>query len=569
VVVGTDPAMRRRGFLYLAILLAGIALAVAGRRLPEARAYEAPPEEFSAGRALRVLERIAVRPHPVGSENHECVRDLVREELLHLGLVPEEMEGASWGRRLANFVVRIPGYDSTGTVLCMAHYDSVPTGPGAGDDGVGLVTWLEGFRALAARGWMPRNDVVLLLSDGEELGLLGAHLFAAKHPLAEDVRTVVNLEAIGNGGAAVLFQLGPENGARVRLFRDEVAAPTGTSLADAVYRAMPNDTDLSVFLERGVGGFNLALATGSAAYHAPHDTPANLDPRSLQHMGDCAVAVLEAASARDLATLTADDVTFFDVLGRFLVVWPRAWDLLLWLLGAALTVHAVRRSGESPRALASGGVLLFCECAFVASLLFAVAFAVDRCIALFAPEPSWVPGNTTSGALVFGTLALAAPLLVAARSLDAPERGRSRSLAGLVGLALASLWSMLALPGASFALTIPLLAAATTHATLWPREARGGGVLLLRAAMLALPAVVGLPILHQLAQLFQRTPDHATALLALVLALIGAPFLPQLGPVVAALRLRTGKILLLAALGFLAASTVARLLVWRQGALLP
>src|SRR6185295_4716303 len=96
-------------------------------------------------------------------------------------------------------------------------------------------------------------------------------LFAQHDPLLEQVKLVVNLEAIGNGGPAVLFELGPRNGERVREFERCVALPAGTSFSDAVYARMPNDTDLTVFLRRGLRGFNFALTAGSPAYHAPHD----------------------------------------------------------------------------------------------------------------------------------------------------------------------------------------------------------------------------------------------------------------------------------------------------------
>src|SRR5262245_25445287 len=227
---------RAPGRMLLLTLIAGLAAALVARRLPSALPIDAVPERFAEGRAQALVAEIARAPHPVGSEEHERVRVFLLERLRALGFEPEEQRGEVAGVALTNLLVRLPGSAPTGTLLCLAHYDSVPTGPGAGDDSVGVASWLEAFRALRARGWRPRNDVALLLTDGEERGLLGAQLFAAEHALVEQIACVINLEAIGNGGAAVLFELGEENGARVEAFAEAVSAPAGTSLGDAVYR---------------------------------------------------------------------------------------------------------------------------------------------------------------------------------------------------------------------------------------------------------------------------------------------------------------------------------------------
>jgi peptidase M28-like protein len=566
---GVQPSVRAIGLLYLVLLAAGVGLAIGGRELPAALPGEAAPEDFAAGRAARILGRIAQRPHPAESEAHACVREFLLEELRALGLEPELQEIVAGRVALTNVLVRIPGYDSTGTLLCLAHYDSVPTGPGAGDDSIGVAAWLEAFRALRARGWQPRNDVVLLLSDGEELGLRGAFGFRLTHPLAKAVRCVVNLEAIGNGGPAVLFELGRENGARVRLFQEVVAAPTGTSLGDAVYRRMPNDTDLTVFLLRGVHGFNLAVTSGSPAYHAPHDTPANLDARSLQHMGATAMALAEALGERDLTALDAPDVTFFDLLGRRLVVHPRALDFALAVAGSLLVAAVVRRARPRRAELVRELTWHLLECALVASLLAALWLALDGAVALVTPQLDWVPGNTTSGALVFAGLVAGSVALVAWRAGRADEVRVERSLAGLLWLAVASLGALVVLPGASFVFALPLLAAAGGAWLVRADRPATPGVGLLLALPFAASLLLGLPIAYLLLQLFLRTPGPAVFVLGGCLAFFAAAFLPQVLAVAGTGRGSTRALLVGTALAFALASLVSRVLVWRQGALWP
>ncbi|HEX6885111.1 MAG TPA: M20/M25/M40 family metallo-hydrolase [Planctomycetota bacterium] len=546
---GEESPARRAGSATLAVLLAGLALALLGRARPPALPATAPEPLFSAGRALEVLGRIARAPHPVGSGELDCVRLELLAELRALGLAPWEQEGRVDGVPLTNLLARLPGHASTGTILCLAHYDSVPSGPGAGDDGAGIVAWLEALRALRARGGQPRNDVLVLFTDGEELGLLGARLFAAQEGALDELAAVINLEAIGNGGPAVLFELGPASGRRVREYARAVPAPAATSLSDAIYARMPNDTDLTVFLRRGVPGFNLALTAGNAAYHAPHDTPANLDPQSLQHMGESALALLAHLAELDLsAGLEAPDASFHDLLGRALLVWPRALDVLAvalaLVLAGAVWQRARRPWLELPGACARHA--LGSACWALAAL--AVYLTLDGLARLLTPRLDWVAGNTTSGMLLFAALALGLASAAARRS---PQAGIEQG--ALAAWSLAALAALLVSPGASYVLAWPALAAG---ATALARR---------RAGWLALgfTLALGLPLLHTLFQLFLRRPPVALLLVGLVLASgarLFAPELRQLG------HGHARRLATLSAVALGLALVVARGLVWRQGA---
>ena len=58
----------------------------------------------------------------------------------------------------------------------------------------------------------------MLITDGEEAGLLGARAFVNGHPWLDDIGLVLNFEARGNGGPVLLMQTGHENGWLVREF---------------------------------------------------------------------------------------------------------------------------------------------------------------------------------------------------------------------------------------------------------------------------------------------------------------------------------------------------------------
>src|SRR5690606_24910060 len=91
-------------------------------------------------------------------------------------------------------------------LLLLAHYDSNPhSSLGASDDGSGVATILEGVRAFLSQGKVPKNDIIILFSDAEELGLNGADLFVNKHPWAKDVGLALNFEARGSGGPSYML----------------------------------------------------------------------------------------------------------------------------------------------------------------------------------------------------------------------------------------------------------------------------------------------------------------------------------------------------------------------------
>src|SRR4051812_17761173 len=77
-----------------------------------------------------------------------------------------------YSAHVANIIAMKPGPDRNAIGL-LAHYDSAPEAPGAADDGLGVAVSLEAARVLAARADR-RHTVLVLLTDAEEAGLMGA-----------------------------------------------------------------------------------------------------------------------------------------------------------------------------------------------------------------------------------------------------------------------------------------------------------------------------------------------------------------------------------------------------------
>ena len=232
------PQRRARlaGVCGLVILVAALWFAWALERPPAALPASAPPDVFSADRAWRHLERIAGdRPTPVGSADGDVIRDYLVAQLRTLGLRVEVQTGVGAhafndivvvAGRAENIVATLPGRDSTGRVVLGAHYDTPTTSPGTSDDKASVAAILEIARVLTA-GERPRNDIVLLLSDGEEPGLIGAEAFARQHPYARDGGVLLNLEGPGNAGPAALYNTSSGNAGLIREFARSAPHPVG------------------------------------------------------------------------------------------------------------------------------------------------------------------------------------------------------------------------------------------------------------------------------------------------------------------------------------------------------
>uniref|UniRef100_UPI00286AFAD3 M20/M25/M40 family metallo-hydrolase n=1 Tax=Flavobacterium sp. TaxID=239 RepID=UPI00286AFAD3 len=144
--------------------------------------------EFSTPKALEHIRNVAQKPHYIGSQNHQVVADYLIQELKKLGLNPQIQEGTTlteWGNlvKSKNIIARIDGTNSSKALLLLSHYDSAPHSFsfGASDDASGVATILEGIRAFLHHKATHKNDIIILFSDAEELGLNGAALFVTQH----------------------------------------------------------------------------------------------------------------------------------------------------------------------------------------------------------------------------------------------------------------------------------------------------------------------------------------------------------------------------------------------------
>lgn len=343
---------------------------------------EAAKAEPDLQMMLSHLQIIAKEPRPVGSdairgaqtylktqidemgftwqeETHtvtiEEMRE-VQERLLGVARTQEEVRAYAGiededqtSIDLTNIYAVVDAPETDETVIIMAHTDSVVYGPGAFDDGVAVASMLEGMRSLQDR--TPVRDMVFLFTDGEEQGLIGAEKFVAAHPeWKEKTIAVINLEARGNAGALIFFESSPKNLNLSHMYRNAVPNPIATSIATTVYDIMPNDTDLSAFLEAGYPGMNFAVIDGGDVYHTEKDHYANFDRASAYHYLTTTTGLVEAmALTPDLVLDSPYEAIQFPFLRGNLVVFPEPFGVMLGVLAFVLALGRLawlRRTGK-------------------------------------------------------------------------------------------------------------------------------------------------------------------------------------------------------------------------------
>ncbi|MDP5106244.1 MAG: M20/M25/M40 family metallo-hydrolase, partial [Polaribacter sp.] len=291
---------------------------------------------FSAYRALDHLKVISLKQHYVGSDGHKNVQNYIVSELNKMGLEVDIQTQTAVNKKwvaastVQNIIAKIKGTGNGKALMLLTHYDSsTHSSLGASDAGAGVATILESIRAFLSKNKTPKNDIIILISDAEELGLLGAQAFVDHHPWTKNIGLILNFEARGSGGPS--YMLMETNGKNSKLLSEFLAAkpnfPAANSLMYSIYKMLPNDTDLTVFRQDAdINGFNFAFIDDHFDYHTAQDSYDRLDRETLLHQADYLTTTLNYFAFSDIENLnsTTDDVYVNFPFSKMLT-YPFSW----------------------------------------------------------------------------------------------------------------------------------------------------------------------------------------------------------------------------------------------------
>jgi hypothetical protein len=309
-------------------------------------------DRFNVQNARAHVERLtASGSRWTGTPANEKARAYLIETLQLYGYdVRVQETDAEWREagvttRVANLIAIKPGQQREAIGL-VSHYDSVAWGPGAGDDALGTAVVLEAARVLGART-SPRYSLMLLITDGEEHGLMGARALMQDPEVRARLKTFINLEAIGTDGPFVLFETGPGTSPALRAWGAS-SRPRGGSYMQSIYDALPNDTDFSVLKTMpGVSGINFAAAGDGYTYHTDRDRADRVTTRVLAQAGHVVLDVVDGLETRPSLDADPSPAMYVSLLDRVAFVWSlRNGVVAGWLvvvLGVASWLVMVRR----------------------------------------------------------------------------------------------------------------------------------------------------------------------------------------------------------------------------------
>ena len=300
--------------LAVAVILAGL-LAYGVFTIPSPKGLD--EEGFSAARVLKDIEVISKEHHSVAHpEERAKVREYLICRLEQLGadtvqifrydsLVGPKNKHVVYTfdahNILAEFAPLQPSEDTT-YLMMVAHYDSRYSQPvlrdtvwsyGAADDGYGVGVTLETVSQVLKNRDQWKQGVKVLFTDAEEVGMMGmTAMWENDRQEFDDVGFMINIEARGPWGPALLFEACPGNEKVMNLYAEAARYPFTYSLTTVVYNFMPNFTDFTIVKDE-IPGLNFSTIVDVNHYHTDLDNFSNVSSKSIQHYGAQVLPIVE------------------------------------------------------------------------------------------------------------------------------------------------------------------------------------------------------------------------------------------------------------------------------------
>jgi len=495
MVLNTGSRVRGNGRSLAAALLLGVGvctLAACGRR----------DVRFDVDNARAHVNMLAgtIGSRPVGSEANAKARNYLIDQLKLYGFDVRVQETDAVRPELyatahVSNIIAFKAGTQREAIGLVAHYDSRPEAPGAADDGLGTSVALEAARVLASKP-SRKYSLLVLLTDGEETGLMGAAAAVTDPEIRERLRAYLNIEAIGSAGPVILFESGPSALPLLKAWVNGAPQPHGASYAIEIYKRLPNDTDFTLLKGAGISGLNFASIGDSYAYHTSRDTAERLSREAIRQAGETAVGTIEAldTGAGELPSRagTDDGARYFDIGQQSAIVVGPLTGRLLTIFAVLIAVFAWLRVLRATFQLGALRVIvsfiwMALAVAASAGAMLGAAWLMRHGHEVFHP---WY-AHPDRFLLLLVMSGIAAWWYVTRLMFLLPEGGRSLRAPAAVWVVTLPIWAAVAAyieyaaPAASLLWSVPLLVAAIALAIVPARMP-----MLVRFASLLIAAVV-------------------------------------------------------------------------------
>ena len=431
---------------------------------------------------------ISKQPHTIFDADKEAqdeVKDYLISELEKLGVTTKTYkyddihlenheaygENATEHVDLENIYGELKGKSDSYILLC-THYDSAGAKEGrysqkegslgSADAGYALSTILETLRVIKESNVELENGIKILFTDGEECGLLGAKEAVKEKEIFKGVNYVINIEARGTSGPAIMFETSPNNKGVLDLY-EATDKQYSYSITPEIYRLLPNGTDFTVFLENNLKGINISVLDGIENYHTPNDNPDNLSDKSMQHYGDQVLPIVkEFVSNEKYANPdvfdTEDDSIFF-TLGSSFIRYSKNTNMVLLALIALSTIFLINNLNikESKKIFKYIGInSLYTVCTV------GLGYGLSRLLALINGrkfELTYLPLIKFEDAIFIGVMIalFVGYFLITKKFTNNFKEKDEFTISSLIGLFTLSLVLTFVLPGASYLTVFPAI----------------------------------------------------------------------------------------------------------------
>ncbi len=323
--------------ISLLLLILGTVVGMTGFITPK---ISTANSAYSTAQAWDHLERISQEPRPNGSAFHQELGDFILQSLKDKQIHTQELLQESTDLRGNAITLRNIYADlelsEVASILFVAHYDSMPVSPGAGDNGMSVASILEAVTKIS-KDSNQKTNIKILFTDAEEIGRLGAKAFVEKNSdYLQDVIAVVNVEGFGNGPVMLV-----EGQKMAALYFKTANHPVAFSSVTAI----PKDSlkfDTAPFLQKGFPSMTVATVTGSMNYHSPSDSFGNASFESQAHNLDTVYSMMDNLSKMDQGQiqelLSQKDKIFFNPAFGLGVQFPYAVGIILAVASLLLAI---------------------------------------------------------------------------------------------------------------------------------------------------------------------------------------------------------------------------------------